>query len=149
MSFRPSKWAGVLPGLLWFDPHRKALMELIARPGVKVLMAVNPQEDDPKHEIYGFLIHGVYSGREYAMPVVHYAYVKEAFRRSGIMQYLFTTAGIQLDVQFGVSHRTEDWDEITRHWRSVGRRVSATHDPRFARGSQGKDTKGNGNVRQL
>lgn len=77
---------------LFFEGHQKILDGLLASPQVQVIVACDGEEQDL---IYGYLA--------YEPGVLHFIYVKEAFRKMGIAKQLMS----KLDLEnFKISHLT-------------------------------------------
>lgn len=126
-SFRESHYAGVIPMNAYYKVYSPILKGLIFdRPGARILVATNPEEDDPRHELLGWI------AREPGklMNVLHYVYVKEAFRRHGVAKALFQAAGFDVRHQFIYTFKTPAAANLLR---SVGQRLLAKYDPLVAR----------------
>lgn len=94
----------------WFPAHR-AVVERVLQ-GAAVTCAVIP-DAAPPCDLYGYLVH--------APGVVHWLYVKPAYRRFGVARYLLAVAGLagHLDVTFA----TELGDRVARRLGVSLRRV--------------------------
>lgn len=93
----------------FFREHRKAIDRLIRRDGMQVVIIC--LDDDP-NVLCGFLV--------FEQPsIIHYAYVKAAFRRLGIMRGAMEMAGVKLDDAtcthwtYMVSHMKAKWPKLT------------------------------------
>lgn len=78
---------------LFFDQHQKILDRLLSKEGMRVSIACDP---DDEMIIYGYLV--------YEPNVIHYIYVKDAFRRRGIATTLLNQ--LQSLDTFEASHLT-------------------------------------------
>lgn len=84
-SYRESYQSKLMVGPLWYKYHVEAVNKLIRVPESKILMAVNPEQQD---QIFGYLWYfendrGVFG---------NWAYVKLPFRRLGIVGRLVEIA---------------------------------------------------------
>lgn len=86
-SFRGSFAAGPIPFAVYDDVYRTVIARILARPGASVVVAYHPGEEVGAADLYGWLCYE-------PGPVVHYCFVKQSFRRSGIARGLFAAAGI-------------------------------------------------------
>lgn len=66
----------------------------------KVLVAVNA---DDASQIFGYIVHDTVEG----MPVIHYAYVKQPYRKLGLGQLLLEQAGIDATKPFFTTHKPD------------------------------------------
>lgn len=123
-SFKDSHYAGLIPNNLYYDIYRAALEQLIARPGVEIWCAVNPQEEEEKHQIYGWLC----IERGYALPVIHYLYVKQAYRMFGVARSLLAAVKIDPAQPFIFTFKTPDAASLMKR-----RRICGHFDPLLAR----------------
>jgi hypothetical protein len=73
-SFRVSHYAGMVPMEDYHRVYHRLIQKLMDRDGVDVLVCFNPQHES---QIYGF----VCFEKGFTLPVIHYVYVKEDFRR--------------------------------------------------------------------
>jgi GNAT superfamily N-acetyltransferase len=87
---------------VFFDRHHKVIERILARPSSQVLCAVDPTEHST---LYGYLAHETASDKH----VIHFTYVKEAFRRLGIAKALFEKAGIN-PREACFTHRTYEFE---------------------------------------
>jgi hypothetical protein len=111
-SYRDSPWAGTLPQHLATPVHKATINQLLAR-GMRVVMAVNPDDAD---QILGFIA--------YEPGVLHYIFVKDVFRRQGIAGGLLALAGFDRDQQLTYTFRTADVAKL---------KCSREHRPELAR----------------
>jgi GNAT superfamily N-acetyltransferase len=112
-SYKTSDWAGVVCDHVTYAIHKATINQLLAR-GMKVVMAVNPDDED---QILGFVAYEV-------GPVLHFCFVKDVFRRQGVAKQLLEAAGIDRTGPVFHTFRTDDA-------RYLGRRLR--HRPEFAR----------------
>ena len=89
-SYQPSDTAGIIGGERWFAVMIPELERIIDRHESRTLLAVSPDADPGIADVHGFMVHEVGS----SVPIVHFVYVKEAYRRCGIARALFAAAGI-------------------------------------------------------
>lgn len=110
-----SQFAKRITNEVYFKRHHKVIERILERTGVTALVAVLP--DDPTI-ILGYLI-----GEQFQhMPVIHFVYVKQAFRNNGIAQALFNEANFSPD-HCAYSHRTYELDWIEQKFPGL------TYDP--------------------
>lgn len=98
-TFRESQWAGVIPNHLYRETMDETIRGLLAR-GAKVLVATNPS--DASH-LVGFVCYEAPSDHP---PVLHYIFVKDAFRGYGAGKQLLERAGFDRQLPFHYTHRT-------------------------------------------
>jgi len=122
-SFRSSQDTGPVPVEIYFDTFRKVIADLLARPAVKVLVAVD-SELPPPHEIHGYLVFepGPHRKGTQMLPksAVHFCYVKELHRRQGVARSLFREAGIDPAHPFFFTFRTPDARAVLKERRWQG-----------------------------
>lgn len=125
-SYRTSYAAGLSPMPLYQKHIRESLAWLFTERKPQVLIAYRP--DGTGYDIYGWICfergltapQQVREGGKFVtrvMPigvVVHYLYVKEAYRRLGIARYLFKVAGIDLRSDWIFSCKTAASERITK-----------------------------------
>lgn len=114
-SYEKSPWAGVLPGHAAYSIH-KATIALLLQRGMKVTMAVNPDDDQ---QILGFI------AREPGL--LHFVFVKDMFRQQGIASALLTSAGFDRTQPLLHTFRTLDARYLGRlvHKPGLARRKAA------------------------
>lgn len=115
--------------------HEVTLAALLQRPGLTAWMAYNPRERAP-HDLYGFLVsetkpniptyvrgsfdvetqRPVYELRiEYSdLPLVHFVFVKQTYRRLGIARQLFKVAGIDPAAPFLYTCKTANVSKLEK-----------------------------------
>lgn len=84
-----------VPNPVYFSQHHVLVEGLLKRSNV--IIACNPIDSA---QIYGFISYETIEDS----PVVHYVYVKEAFRKLGLCKMLIKRANIDYDKPFFVSH---------------------------------------------
>jgi hypothetical protein len=89
-SLKPSRHTGPIPANLYWPTYRAVIEQLLERWGVQVIMAYDP-DDEPPNDLYGYLVYEDGFDR----PVVHYAYVKDEYRKKGVLKYMLKKAGIR------------------------------------------------------
>ena len=139
-SFWHSHFSGVLPKPMYQAAHREHFTQVLKRPDVEVLMAVNRYEDDPRHELFGCLV-----WEKWTQPIVHWVYTSWGtptmrMRRQGVATALFRAARIDPSQQMIVaSCITADVFQIKDAARQRGVFLQVKHDPRFLRDPEWKD----------
>lgn len=109
-SFRCAHAAGMISMGDWHDVMTRQIERVIARPDCHVIVAYNPDEDDKRLDLHGWLcferhyqvMQRVHDARgrwveqlvETDTPLIHYCFVKQAFRRLGIARALLKAAKI-------------------------------------------------------
>lgn len=98
-SYKNSHYAGLIQSEDWADVMHRQVEKVLSRPGARTLMA---HEDSDPLFLYGWIAGDMTE----TVPVVFYAYVKEAYRRMGIARGLFDALGIDVSQRFVYSCRT-------------------------------------------
>jgi len=80
-SYKPSRSVGPLPSNLYWSVVKETIEQILARKGIICKVACN--SEDPE-QIFGYLV----AEDNGALPVCHYLYVKQPFRRLGIARML-------------------------------------------------------------
>lgn len=113
-SFRKSPYSGVVPRNLYVQVYSECIRQLLAR-GARLMVACNPEAPE---QILGFIC--------YESPgVLHYVYVKELYRDSGIAKSLVAYAGL-------------DRKTMRYTFRTFGSRwLGGVHQPEIARKKNG------------
>lgn len=102
-----SPWTKHIPRETFFAGHRPLIEALLKKPGVRLLIAVDKQDDDT---IYGWLAHETrYDGRT----LMHFSYVKKPFRRAGVLRRLLDVAEMDL-TSTTLTHWTYSASEMNR-----------------------------------
>lgn len=96
-SFKGSNAVKNVPGPVYFDFHHKAIEKLLQRSQVEVLCA-----PDDQSQVFGYVVHETVEG----VKVLHYAYVKYAFRGMGLCSLLFKQADANKQVGGFYTHDT-------------------------------------------
>ena len=128
-SFRRSHWCGVLSLGVYNNAHRQYFAEVIDQRAT-VLVAVNPAEDNPQFEIFGYLVY-----EQGTPPIVHWVYVKAGgYREKHIASYLLYMAGIRVKKErFIATCWTMTATKIRDALRARGEILQIDHDPRYLR----------------
>lgn len=98
-TFRESQWAGVVPNHLYRDTMDEMIRGLLTR-GAKVMLATNPSDNS---HLVGFICYETPLDHP---PVLHYLFVKDAFRGYGAGKQLLERAGFRRDLAFHYTART-------------------------------------------
>ncbi len=93
-SYEGSRWADAMPLPLFQEGHHRLIAALLAREGVRLLVACDPQDENT---ILGWAV--------LEPGVLHYVFVKEGVRRLGIGTALIAS----LSRPFRYSHQTDDF----------------------------------------
>lgn len=112
-SYRRSRWAGTIPNHLYDTVSREGSKGIIDRPNTRVVVAVAPGDE---RRVMGYYV---------AEPgVLHWLYVKQAFRRMGIGRSLLAHADAQFELK-EYTHRTNASAGFLRGlvWNDVHARV--------------------------
>ncbi len=75
----------------YFGHYQPLVSALLAKPSTQVLIACDPRPEESAF-IFGWICYTHVQGQFPRM--VHYMYVKDLYRRSGVARFLATTAGI-------------------------------------------------------
>ena len=105
-SFQGTHYAGPLPDDLYYEAYHTAIERLLARPGVRVLCAVDAGAEPGERALFGYLVIEPATTGQPFQAVVHYAYVKEPFRRNGVFKSLLTAAGVKPTGPLAYTFRT-------------------------------------------
>lgn len=96
-SYQSSVSAKLLSPTIYFQFHHKVIEQLLQRCAVVVAC----QQQDPT-QVYGYLVYEVVDD----VPVIHYAYVKHAFRQMGIYSLLLAATTLSSRNQAFYTHET-------------------------------------------
>lgn len=96
-SYRNSNSCKSISNPVYFDFQHKVIEKLLARCVVLVVC----EATDPS-QIYGYIVYESVEG----IPILHYAYVKHAFRGMGICSMLFAEAQLNKDTGGFYTHET-------------------------------------------
>ena len=88
-SYRNSDFANYIPNTLYYQYHKAIVMDLLKRSLVS--MVVDPEDQD---HVYGYI---VYEAGE--MFILHYMYIKSAFRNFGLAKSILQKANPQFGVE--------------------------------------------------
>ena len=106
-SFRLSHFAGPIAMKRYRDVYSEEIADLVMRPKCSVTVAYNSDAPD---QLFGFLCFE----DGYRYPLIHYIYIKAAFRRRGVGTLLTKDAGIKLNRRFLYTYRTALAHDLTR-----------------------------------
>lgn len=122
-SFYDAHAAGPLPGDVYRASYRETIDRILARAGVRALIARSPRDADA---LYGFVV---------AAPgILYYLYVKQPYRRRGIADALMREVGFGRAARFTYLFKTELATALGKRWQG------ARWDPIAAR-RLGRETK--------
>lgn len=126
-SYRLSHAAGMIAMQDWRSVMSQAIDRVLSRPGVRVLVAHLPWEDS-----VGILGWMAYERTESGPPLVHYIYVKQAYRKSGVARGLFAKADIDPDSLFHYTCKTSVVHRIRNripnsHWTPLSARFDSEY----------------------
>jgi hypothetical protein len=95
--WRESTWANRIRWSVFEPGHAKVIQRLLARS--LAIVACDPERET---EIAGYLV--------YEPGAIHYAYVKPAFRRAGVLRALLAASGLPADLDaVAITHGTRTW----------------------------------------
>lgn len=94
---------------IFFAGHHSILDHLLAKPTIKVLIASSRDNAD---DIYGYV---AYEPKQDDKNVVHFIFVKDAFRNMGVARTLFEIAKLKLET-LSITHWTFPVDEFIRKY---------------------------------
>ncbi len=119
-SFFHSHWAGPWTENEYWSIMRPKLDGILANPEMKVLLSCNPGDDD---QLFGF---ACYTPAD--VPILHFVYVKHAFRdhkdadeKPRIAIKLLRELGMADGKRFQFTFRTRAWDKFSLTWRLNGK----------------------------
>lgn len=127
-SYKSAHTAGIISSEDWSSIMHIQLNKLIARPGVRTIVAYDPASPD--------FLFGHICGEtrpELGLPVIHYLYVKSPHRREGHARGLCEALGVNIRRPFAFSCRTA----IVSHLVSVGKLPRSRFRPEMARAMVG------------
>lgn len=116
-SFRRSPWSGTLPDKPFYDEMRAHLSELMLRPSTSILCCFAPGEQPP-NDVLGWVCF------EADKLVLHYVYVKHAFRGEGVARALLKRSGLSGGTYTHKTKSAVDYVKAHSGWK---------YDPRHAR----------------
>jgi len=148
-SYRMSHMAGPIPMSMYRDVYDAVLRQLLQRPDVEVHIA-HARGQQPPDDIFGWICveydawtrskvveHGQWVDKDVPLeqPVVHYVYVKQAFRDQGVARALLAAAGVDPERHWTHTFSTALVAKMRqRHLDGSPRRNWAgAFDPRLAR----------------
>ena len=89
-SFRGAHAAGLINMADWPQVMTPQIQQVLNRPGCQTYVAYAPNERDHISDLYGWMA----CEPDNDVPLVHYVYIKRAYRKMGIARGLMATAGI-------------------------------------------------------
>lgn len=95
-SYKHDSFIGKSTRSIIFFPHYREIIDLLLSKA-KVLIAC--KEDEP-NVVYGYIVY------DDQFEILHYVYVKDSFRRFGIMKSLLYSASISIDIGIIYTHET-------------------------------------------
>jgi hypothetical protein len=103
-SYRTSFSAGLIQMDSWIEVMEPQIRAVLARPDCEVYCAIDPNTDDRRIDVFGWM---AFEGTtESGPPLVHYAYVKEPYRRMGLARGLLKQLGLDLCSVFAYTCKT-------------------------------------------
>lgn len=110
-SYRNSPDAQHVVGDFYFTGQTRILEKLLQT--AEVVVACNPDKED---DIYGYAIVEGSKSR----PVVHYVYIKQAFRRQKLAQRILHACFNQFNVQATIiTHKPKYYRELSRKFKLI------------------------------
>ena len=108
-SFKFSHTAGQVPFDRWYDTMWPVVECLLNCDGVDTIVAHTPDEDGTAN-LHGFITAAACN----QLPLVHYVYVKQAYRRWGIARGLFRAVGVDPLKPFVYTFKTATVAKLAR-----------------------------------
>lgn len=99
--YRHAAFTRHIPNAVYFEWHERVIKRILDR-GSDTYVAV--LKEDPL-VILGYLVLERYTDRT---PILHFAYVKSAFQKMGILGKLLAHANVDLNEKHELSHRTNE-----------------------------------------
>jgi hypothetical protein len=109
-SYRHSLHVKNISNTVFYGEHHKILERIMKRS--EAIIACNPIDQT---QIYGYLVFERITG----VLVVHYAYVKQTYRRLGILKQMLDKAGRAGEEPFVYSHETHIANKIAIRFRAL------------------------------
>jgi GNAT superfamily N-acetyltransferase len=143
-SFKYSHGAGLIHVDEWQDVMVRQIARVLDRPGVFVWVAADPKFAESKADILGWIaverdfdvpVRVWRDGKRLAAleqspaPLVHYVYVRQPYRRSGVARRLFHVAGVDPSKRFLYTCQTATATKI----RAAGKVPDSHWSPLIAR----------------
>jgi GNAT superfamily N-acetyltransferase len=113
-SFRESHAAGPIPMAMYRRFYREVLTWILEREGCQVLVACNSEDEN---QVFGFLVHetGNLDRRtRRPVPVIHYLFIKQPYRRLGVASELLRAAKIDPRHPFLFTFKTATGTDVIR-----------------------------------
>jgi hypothetical protein len=92
-SYQFAHAAGVIATERWFPVMIPEVERLLDRPGSRTVVAYKTDEPDRLADLQGFITVDT-DDETWGIPVIHYVFVKEFYRKSGRARGLFAAAGV-------------------------------------------------------
>jgi len=110
-SYRTSDASRRMVNDVYYGGHKRVIARLLSTS--LAIVAVNPEDPD---QIYGYIVYAEAAG----VPVVHYVYVKQPYRRHGIASQLFALVRKSYpqtgDLPALATHATDYYDKLRDKW---------------------------------
>lgn len=103
-SYRNSLHVKNISNTVYYGEHHKVLERIMKRS--EAIIACDPKDQS---QIFGYMVYEIITG----VLVVHYAYVKQSFRKLGIMNKMLEHAGRKKDTPFVYSHETHTGSKLS------------------------------------
>lgn len=100
-SFRSSPYVGPIPANRYYEWYRIAINDLCSRKNVRILVAFDPDADQENEAILGWIAYE--KGTEHrgkSAPVIHWAYTRHLYQKTGVLRALLKHADIDLSSRF-------------------------------------------------
>lgn len=101
-SYRTAYAAGLIQMRTWREVMEPQVQAVLDRPGCRVWVAYAPDEDDDRADLYGWCA----AEPEHDQPLLHYVFIKHAYRKMGIARGLLRKAGIDPERPFTYTCKT-------------------------------------------
>lgn len=101
-SYKNAHSAGLIAMDQWKSVMEPQVRRVLARAGVEAFVAYHPGETDHIADLYGWIV----VERGHDQPLVHYCYVKSAYRKQGIARGLFRIASVDPAAPFFYTCKT-------------------------------------------
>lgn len=98
-SYQFAHTAGIIATDRWFPVMIPEVERLLARPGSRTIVAYKTDEPDRLADLQGFITVDT-DDETWGVPIVHYVFVKESYRKAGRARGLFAAAGIDPRMPF-------------------------------------------------
>lgn len=105
-SYKLSEFAHAIPSRVYYTWHQKIIDQILSVPTNQVTIVCDP--DDSSH-ILGFMVNNTQT------PIIHYIYVKHAFRRRGLAAYLMSL--MPPSENLVCTHKPKLWVKLSRQYK--------------------------------